>query len=36
MTAAKEEVAVPMDNHVLKVVEYGRDGGEVVLSKVMF
>ncbi len=32
----EEEVMVPMDNHVLKVVERGRYGGEAVLPEVMF
>jgi hypothetical protein len=31
----KEEVTVPMDNHVLKVVEHGRYGGEAVLPEFM-
>ena len=35
VTAVKEEVAVPMDDHVLKVVKCGRNGGEAVLPKVV-
>ena len=27
----EEEVVVPIDNHVLKVLEFGRDGGETVM-----
>jgi hypothetical protein len=33
--AFKEKVTVPMDNHVLKVVECGRFGGEAVLPEVV-
>ena len=33
--AFKEEVTVPMDDRVLKVVERGRYGGEAVLPKAM-
>ena len=33
MTAVKEEVVVPMGNRVLKVVDGGRDGGDVVFVK---
>ena len=33
--AVAEVVTVPMDKHVLKVVECGRDEGEVVLPKVV-
>ena len=31
MMTVKEEVVVPIDNHVLKVLEFGRDGGETVM-----
>jgi hypothetical protein len=35
VTAIKEKVMILMDNCVLKIVECGRYGGEVVLLKVV-
>jgi hypothetical protein len=35
LKAVKEEVVVPVGNRILKVVECGGDGGEVVLPKIM-
>ncbi len=33
--AIKEEVTVPVGNHVLKIIECGKYGGEAMLPKVV-